>query len=676
MTSARKPVRRGKPPPIAVASRRSPLARVQTDEALAAIRPLFPPGTRFNIRWCDTPGDRDLRTPLGDPAVPDDFFTRDLDRALLDGQADLTVHSAKDLPQAPIAGLVVAALLPARDIREALVVRKGVRRIDLKVIGTSSPRRDAEIRRLYPHAQTRPLRGTIDGRLKQLDAGDYDAVIVAACALDRLGLADRITEYLPFDPVPQQGRLAIVVRADRRDLVAKLRALDVRRAAGLVALVGCPADASLQSHRADEYLRHADVVLHDRLVPNDVLLQVRGKAVAVGKAGGGPATPQSEIHRRMLHEAEQGRLVVRLHGGDPGIYGHMGEEIEFLTAWNIRCDVVPALSAAQVAAAHARAPLTHRGQGRRVTLVTAKPGGERDDAPLPDASAGNLAVYMGVRSAAKVAAQLKAAHWPDGAPVVVGERLGYRDERIRYATVGELAGLDLDTPSVFLVGMRSFPSQQYTLFTGTDPDHFLRHGPLLHWPLIKLVSRPLRERSAHLKRDLAGVRGVFFPSRFAVRSFLEALLAIGDARALQGKLLLAVGPATEQALRDHGLRADGAADNLGGVRSLAAKLAPGFDGRYLYPCSDAAPQQERAAGLRAHGIELAPAVFYMNREVAYRDLPRLPFDRVLFTSTSTVNAYFRNHPGERKAKRRWLAVGPSTLKALQDAGLDAEAIRS
>lgn len=659
---------------LIVATRQSPLARAQTEEALAVLRTVLPPGLTLDVRPLDTPGDRDLRTPLTDPGVPDDFFTRDLDRALLEGRADLAVHSAKDLPRQPVAGLQVAALLPARDIREALVLRPGLTTATFRTVGTSSPRRDAEIRKLYPEARPVPIRGTIQQRLAQLDAGGFDAVIVAACALERLGLTERISAYLPFEPVPQQGRLAITVRADRHDLLAALRALDVRRTAGLVALVGCPADPALQSHRAETYLRQADVVFHDRLIPDELRLQIRGRAVAVGKVGGGPSTPQAEIHRLLLQEAEQGRLVVRLHGGDPGVYGHMGEEIDFLTAWNIRCDVVPALSAAQVAAAHARAPLTHRGSGHRVTLVTAQPGAGHEEAPLPGPDIGNLAVYMGVRQAARVAAKLAEAGWPGDTPIVVGERLGYSDERIRHTTSAELAALDLETPAVFLVGLRSFPSQQFTLFTGTDPDHFLRHGPLLHWPLIRLESRPLAERRQRLGELLPGVRGLLFPSRFAVQSFLEALLQDGDVRALHGKLVLAVGPATEQELRQHGLRADGAADNLGGVQSLAGRLTPEFIGRFLYPCSDASPQADRIASLRAHGIELVPSVFYENREMPPRDLPRLPFNRVLFTSTSTVHAYFRHHPGERSATRTWLAVGPSTLKALQELNLQAETL--
>ncbi len=660
---------------LKVASRASRLAQAQTREALQALDAAYPGAFSFKIISATTPGDRDLETPLTDAAIPDDFFTRDLDVLLRKGKADLAVHSAKDLPKDIPAGLVVAAVLPALDIRDALVLRKGFRTTDkIRVIGTSSPRRENEIRKLFPGAEARPVRGAIDQRLKALDDGKYDAIIVAACALTRLGLASRIHHHLSYDPAPQQGRLAVTCRSDNQKLIDLLRPLDVRRKAGLVAIVGCPAEARLLSGRALQYLKQADIIFHDRLVPDDVLLAIREKAHAVGKAGGHASTTQSDIHRQMLHAAEQGRLVVRLHGGDPGIYGHLGEELEFLNAWNIRCDVVPAVTAMQVAAAVARAPLTHRGEGHRVTLVTARPspGVEIENLPGPDL--GNLAIYMGVSERKSVDAKLRAAGWTSDTPVIIGERLGYRDERIRPATLGTWQKLDVESPAVFLVGPKSYFTGDATLFVGTDPEHFLKHGPLIHFPLIKLVSRPLKDRVQLLKQHLADVRGILFPSRFAVHSLAEALLDWKDVRALAGKTLLAVGPATEEELKKYGLRAEGAADNLGGVHALAKKLNADFSGRYLYPCSDASPQRDRMATLKKHGIDLVPAVFYSNREMPYAALPRLPFSRVLFTSTTTVKAYFKRYPKERKADRTWLAVGPSTWKALQDLKLAADTI--
>lgn len=681
---------------LVYATRKSRLATTQTEEAVAAIRRILPATTQLERVLIETIGDRDLKISLSDPSVPDDFFTRDLDDAMLAGKADIGVHSAKDLPKKMREGIVVAAYLPALDIRDALVVRadtlKGGHRTsasapqptslgvpplggleNIRVVGTSSPKREVEIRRQYPNAELKALRGTIDSRLEQLDRGDYDAILVAACALERLGLANRISEYLPYDPAPQQGRLAITTRADDKALTKLIGKLDVRKHAGLVALVGCPADISLLSVKVRQYLKKADVILHDRLLPEELLAEIKDRAVLVGKTGGEESTPQSEIHRLMLHEAEKGKLVVRLHGGDPLIYSRLADELEFLTAWNIRVDVVPAPTAAQVAAAHARSPLTHRGSGHRLTLMSAVPAAGTTVPPFPAPEAGNLAVYMAVKKIAEVRAQLVAAGWPANAPVIACERIGHPDEQIVRTTLDAVEEIDPRSPTVFLLGTRAFPETSATLFLGSDPEGFLKHGPLIHYPLLHLVSLPLDERAAKLSELLPTVSGLIFPSRFAVRSFMEAVLRDGDARSLTGKQILAVGPATADELLHYGIRADGAADDLGGVQSLGKKLA-NFTGRFLYPCSDRSPQNQRIASLAAHGIELVPVNFYRNEPLPTRPLPRVPFTRVLFTSSSTVERYFRDHPAELRAPRTWLAVGPSTLRALEALGLEADVI--
>ena len=214
---------------VRVVTRGSPLALAQVEEFMAAVRPVVSRGVDFEVRILDTPGDRDKKTPLGDPSIPDDFFTRDLDRALLAREGDLAVHSAKDLPKSIPAGLRLACLLPARDGRDALVVRSGVDIAQVRRIGASSPRREAAIRALFPDAVSHPIRGTIQERLAQLDAGNYDAVIVAACALERLGLAHRIGGYLPWETSPLQGHLAAVVRADDNEWTNVLAPLDFRK---------------------------------------------------------------------------------------------------------------------------------------------------------------------------------------------------------------------------------------------------------------------------------------------------------------------------------------------------------------------------------------------------------------------------------------------------------------
>jgi hydroxymethylbilane synthase len=192
-------------------TRGSALAVLQTRDTLERLAALFP-ALAFETVTVETPGDRDLTTDLRQS--PGDFFTRDLDDALREGRIDLAVHSAKDLPE-PLPEDLDWFWLPWReDPRDAWVLPEGRRWTDLPacpVVGVSSERRAACTLRRFPEAVLKPIRGTIQSRLAQLDAGGYDAMLMAGAALNRLGLAHRVAEWVPLDelPVPEgQGRLA------------------------------------------------------------------------------------------------------------------------------------------------------------------------------------------------------------------------------------------------------------------------------------------------------------------------------------------------------------------------------------------------------------------------------------------------------------------------------------
>jgi hypothetical protein len=243
-------------------------------------------------------------------------------------------------------------------------------------------------------------------------------------------------------------------------------------------------------------------------------------------------------------------------------------------------------------------------------------------------------------------------------PVVVGERLGYADEQIRHVTAADLPALDMETPSVFLVGVRTFPSQQFTLFTGTDPDHFLRHGPLLHWPMIELASLPLAERQARLNAALPTCDGLLFPSRFAVQSFMETLLA-ERRRPRSGRQKIA----RRRTRHGAGIATTTACARMARPTTWAG-ARPGPQARKpvhrplsvsLLRCRT--PGRARGQPARTRHRTGAGGVLRKPGD-AVCELPRLPFDRVLFTSTTTVQAYFRRYPLELEQARTWLAVGP------------------
>ncbi len=220
---------------IIIGTRASALARRQTELVAAQLAAAWP-GLTVAIREFSTHGDRDTASPLPDIGGKG-LFTAELEAALREGAIHFAVHSLKDLPiDQPDCGggappLCIAAIPPREDARDALISRHRVGLADLPPrprIGTSSPRRAAQLLAARPDAQIASLRGNVEGRLRKALSGEYDAIVLAVAGLARLGLADQITQILPFDvmlPAPGQGALAVQCRADdrlARDLLAPL----------------------------------------------------------------------------------------------------------------------------------------------------------------------------------------------------------------------------------------------------------------------------------------------------------------------------------------------------------------------------------------------------------------------------------------------------------------------
>jgi hydroxymethylbilane synthase len=215
---------------LVIASRESRLALWQAEHVRAALETLHP-STRVEILGMTTQGDRVLDVALAKIGGKG-LFVKELEVALAEGRADIAVHSAKDVPMDLAQGFRLAAILPREDPRDAFVSTRHARIEDLPagaVVGTSSLRREAQLRARFPGLVIRPLRGNLDTRLAKLDRGDYDAVVLAVAGLTRLGLGGRIRAMLdPADSLPAagQGALAVEIRAERQDLAAMLAPLN------------------------------------------------------------------------------------------------------------------------------------------------------------------------------------------------------------------------------------------------------------------------------------------------------------------------------------------------------------------------------------------------------------------------------------------------------------------
>lgn len=210
---------------LRVATRASPLARWQADHVAALLR-VVDPSLEVEAVVVDTMGDRRQHTPismLGGKGV----FAKEVQAAVLDGRADIAVHSAKDLPSVTVDGLALASVPERGDPRDALVGSTLDALGAGATVGTGSSRRRVQLAALRPDLRFAELRGNIATRLAR--AADLDAVVVAAVALERLGLSDRVDDVLDVDVlVPQvgQGALAVECRADDQVTRAALRAIE------------------------------------------------------------------------------------------------------------------------------------------------------------------------------------------------------------------------------------------------------------------------------------------------------------------------------------------------------------------------------------------------------------------------------------------------------------------
>ena len=204
--------------PLRIATRKSALALWQANHVRDLLVDAHP-GIEIELVKIVTEGDRILDRPLAEIGGKG-LFLKELERAMLDGEADLAVHSMKDVPASMADGLVLDAVLPRANPYDALVSRNDQLLADLPAgsrVGTSSLRRKSQLLALRPDLEVADLRGNVDTRLRKLDEGQYDAIILACAGLQRLGLGNRITETLQLPdwlPASTQGIIGLQCRQD------------------------------------------------------------------------------------------------------------------------------------------------------------------------------------------------------------------------------------------------------------------------------------------------------------------------------------------------------------------------------------------------------------------------------------------------------------------------------
>ena len=215
---------------VVIGSRGSILALAQANLVKSSLEANYPDLT-FEIKEIVTSGDKDLKSNWENSnASLKSFFTKEIEQELLDGQIDIAVHSMKDMPAVSPKGLICGAIPDREDARDVLVTKgdflvtlpKGAK------VGTSSLRRAMNLKAVRPDFEIKHLRGNIHTRLNKLETEDYDAIVLAAAGLKRVGLTDKISEYLNgevFPPAPAQGVLYIQCRENDKEIKGILKSI-------------------------------------------------------------------------------------------------------------------------------------------------------------------------------------------------------------------------------------------------------------------------------------------------------------------------------------------------------------------------------------------------------------------------------------------------------------------
>lgn len=470
-----------------------------------------------------------------------------------------------------------------------------------------------------------------------------------------------------------------------------------------VYLVGTgPGDPGLLSVRALELIAAADVIVYDRLIPAQALAGARADAqlVYAGKEGGGEAVPQAEIERLLVERGRSGRMVVRLKGGDPFVFGRGGEEAEALTAAGVPYEVVPGVTAGAAASAYAGIPVTHRELASAVAFVTGhedpgKPESTLDWAALA-AFPGTLVVYMGVRQLDAITRRLIDGGRDAEEPAAVIERGTLPDQRVVTGTLRTIAdraaSAGVRAPAIVVLGavaalrerLEWFEQRPLTGITvavtraraqaSTLVERLRTLGAsVVEAPAIRIV--PIEGAAP----DMSPYDLVCLTSPNGVRLLFERLARAGaDARALAGTRVAAIGPGTAAALRRHGVIADVVPERFV-AEGLVEALADVTVKRALVARA-AGARDVLTEALRARDAEVEELALYetVAEPLNGGQLDALASaDYITFTSSSTVAFLLEAIGSARLGRARLVSIGPVTSASLRERGLepDVEAAR-
>ncbi|MGB3210310.1 MAG: uroporphyrinogen-III C-methyltransferase [Desulforhopalus sp.] len=483
---------------------------------------------------------------------------------------------------------------------------------------------------------------------------------------------------------------------------------------GKVYLVGAgPGDPGLITVRGKNLLERAEVVVYDYLASKKLLKHAPASAllIYVGKKGGVKHThTQEEINQMLVDHAIAGKMVVRLKGGDPFIFGRGGEEVEKLHAAGVQFEVVPGVTSATAAATYAGIPITHRDYTASVAFLTghedpAKENSNIDWAKL-STGAGTLVIYMGIKNLPIIVANLIKHGRDPKTPVAVVRWASTPEQRSVVGTLETItqvvADAEIKPPSLIIVG---------EVVTLRDTIDWFEKRPLFGKKIIVTRTREqasdlmagleefgancLEYSTIHIKpvdsydvlddelERLDEYHWILFTSLNGVKYFFERLYSKGmDARDLKGPDLAVVGKSTADLLLRYGLNADLIPSTFTGEGLAESLLDQGVEGRNILIPRAVHAREILPETLRGAGAQVTVAPVYKNcpaegdKENLRTELEKGDVEMITFTSSSTVRNFLEMVDAENQEELRTIlagvkiaAIGPITAKTVTDNGL-------
>jgi uroporphyrinogen III methyltransferase/synthase len=453
---------------------------------------------------------------------------------------------------------------------------------------------------------------------------------------------------------------------------------------GKVYLVGAgPGSIELITLKGYKLIGRADVILHDHLIPHELLKLAKPDAeiISVGKFASRHTKTQDQINALLIEKAKGNKVVVRLKGGDPFLFGRGGEEAEACVDEGVDFEVVPGVTSALSAPSYAGIPPTHRDFTPNVAIVT---GHRRDEKEIEIPNAGTLIFLMGVANIKKIVDSLLKAGWSPQTRIAAVENGTCYNQRVITGTldnfVQKIQEENLKTPAIFIVGkvvelhqkLNWFDKKQRVLVLGTHPEKHSHLGTIIHRPIVDCV--PLEDYSQlydALKR-LDTFDWLVFTSANGVRFFFDRLHSSGsDARSLSPMKAAVIGKTTTQQLLGFGIVADIVPDIESSTGLLEKFRTIDMKNKNILLPQAKVASKELPEGLVKFGAKVDVVPVYQTVEMEPEDVDFEHIDKILFTSGSTVRAFVKKF-GKVPPHIKACCLGLPTQTVAKENGIDAD----